>query len=386
MSSMANTTGRHRPKRRHHGDGTVLRRTDHYRAKPWVAVVPYLDESGRRREMWLSAASRAEADELRKAELARIRSGIVRTDQTVVEYVNAWLEHVEVGPGTWPRYRSHVTRRIATLDVSLTDLTPQMVRSALLRWPGSAQTRGGALRILRAAMKQAVSDNLIQRDPTAGIPYPRLAKHEPVTLTAAEAKHLMALVKGERFAPILVVSLGLGVRRGEALGLRTEDIDLESGHVTISKGLRYIPPSLRAEGEGPYRLTGTKTGETREIPLPGFVATMLRERLAERDAEAAAAKVYAYNGFVFCDRLGNSVPLETLYRWFKRTLVRAKLPDMRWHDLRASTITLLLDMGVDVLTIQRIVGHRDLATTQRYVGKTPTAMQGAADKLGEAMG
>lgn len=459
MPPMTNPTGRHRKKRRHHGSGTVVHRTDHWRAKPWAGVVPYVDAQGRRREMWLSAASRAEADDLRLDELARLRKGIVRTEQTVGEYVNAWLADVEVGPGTWPRYRAHITERIEpTLgSIALRLLTPQHVRSALIRWEGAPATRAGALRLLRAAMKQAVTDRRIEHDPTAGIPYPRTARREAVTLTAAEAKHLMATVKGERFAPILAVSLGLGVRRGEALGLRTQDINWEEDDdrtvptlrtqdvpepprgakrrgrgippgpaeehagvrppasvqggsrmavagpvgmamrsvrdgsgarpvsVTIAKGLRYIAPSLRAEGEGPYRLTGTKTGETRVVPLPAFVADALRDRLAELEVERRA-KVYAPNDFVFCDRFGNSVPLETLRTWFLGALKRAGLAPVRWHSLRATTITLLLDMGVDLLTIQKIVGHKDLATTKRYVGKTPAAMQGAADKLGEAMG
>ena len=86
-----NPTGKHRAKRHHHGAGSVIKRTDRWRSKPWVAVVPYTDSSGRRREMWLSAGSKAEADDLRKAELARIAKGMVRTEQTVVEFVNAWL-------------------------------------------------------------------------------------------------------------------------------------------------------------------------------------------------------------------------------------------------------------------------------------------------------
>jgi integrase len=388
LPKVSNPTGKHRKKRRHHGAGTVVLRKDRWRAKPWAAVVPYTDASGRRREMWLSAASKAEAERLRDAEVKKLAKGIVRTEQTVAEYVNAWLETVEVGPGTWPRYRAHVTERIepAFGDVALRLLTPQMVRSALIRWKGAPQTRGGTLRLLRAAMKQAVADRRIEHDPTAGIPYPRVARKDPVTLDSEQARRLIATVKGERFAPILIVSLGLGVRRGEALGLRTVDVDLDAGSVTIAKGLRYIPPTLRAPGEGPYRLTGTKTGETRKVPLPAFVAEALRERLAERDIEQRAAKVWAANDFVFCSPVGNSVPLQTLYAWFKGALKRAGLPDMRWHELRASTITLLLDMGVDLLTIQRIVGHKDLATTRRYVGKTPAAMTGAADRLEEAMG
>lgn len=388
MLDVGNPTGKHRPKRHHHGEGSVILRRDRWRAKPWAAIVPYVDASGRRREMWLSAASRDEADALRKAELRKLAKGLVPTRETVGDYVNGWLSTVEVGPGTWPRYRAHVTERIepAFGGVALDRLTPQMVRSALGGWEGSAATRGGALRLLRAAMRQAVADRRIEHDPTAGIPYPRTPRRDAVTLTAAEARHLMATVRGERFAPILVVSLGLGVRRGEALGLRTADVDFGAGTVTISRSLRYITPSLRAPDEGPYRLTGTKTGESRVVPLPGFVAEALRERLEERDREQKAARVWAPNDLVFCSPRGNSVPIQTLYAWFGGALERAGLPRMRWHSLRASTITVLLDMGVDLLTIQRIVGHKDLATTRRYVGKTPAALAAAADKLGEAMG
>jgi integrase len=386
---VANPTGKRRPKRSHHGDGTApFKRTDRWRRKPWVTVVPYTDESGRRREMWLSAASKPEAEALRKRELARLRKGIIPTHETVVEYMSAWLETVEVGPGTWPRYQSHLSERIAPSlgDIALDRLTPQAVRSAVIRWSGSAATRAGTLRLLRAAMKQAVLDRRIEHDPTAGIPYPRSRRRQSTTLTGPEAKQLISTVQGERFGPILVVSLGLGVRRGEALGLRTADLDFAAREVTIAKGLRYIPPALRSENEGPYRLTSTKSGDTRTLPLPDFVLDTLRERIEQRDQEKHAARVYAPNDFVFCDPLGNTVPLETLYRWFKSMLGRAGLPDMRWHDLRGSTATLLAEMGVDVETIRRILGHRDIATTLLYVGKTPTALREAADKMGRAIG
>lgn len=386
MPPMGNPTGRHRPKRRHHGEGTVVRRKDRWRAKPWAAVVPYIDPSGRRRTMWLSAASRDEAEALRRDAVKRLRTPPVR--ETVGQYVSAWLDTLDVGPGTWPRYRQHVTERILPSfgDVPLPDLAPQAVRVALLTWEGSPQTRGGTLRLLRAAMRQAVADRRIEHDPTAGIPYPRVPRREAVTLDSTQARHLMDTVKGERFAPILVLSLGLGVRRGEALGLRTQDVDLEAGEVRIAKSLRFISPRFRAEGEGPYRLTGTKTGEARTVPVPAFVAKSLRVRLEERDREQRAAKVYAPNDLVFCDPAGNSIPLETLRHWFQGALKRAKLPPIRWHDLRASTITVLLDHGADLITIQRIVGHKDLDTTRRYVGKTPGAMSEAARRLDEAMG
>lgn len=392
MPPMPNPTGKRRPKRRHPGEGTVVKRTDRWRAKPWAAVVPYIDASGRRRQTWLSAGSRAEAEELRKAELAKRAKRLIPTDVTVGGYVASWLQTVEVGPGTMPRYQAHLSERIEpTLGrMRLDELTPQRTRRAMLEWSGAPATRAGTLRLLRAAMKQAVADRAIEHDPTAGIPYPRSARTRPTTLTGDQAHHLIATVDGERFAPILVVSLGLGLRRGEALGLRTGDVNLRAGTVTIARSLRYIKREYRAEGEDPYRLTGTKTGETRVLPLPAFVADALRGRIAERDREQRAAKVWAPNDLVFCTPVGNSIAINTLYDWFTNAktgaVKRAGLPPMRWHDLRASTATLLIEMGVDLETVRRILGHKDIATTLRYIGDTPASLRGAADKLAEAIG
>lgn len=396
MPPMTNPTGKHRAKRRRHGDGTVVERKP-YRLKdgtlrkrrlPFAAVVPYVDESGRRKETWLSAASRAEAEALRGKELDRIRKGIIRTDETVTEYLTGWLDTLDIGPGTWPTYKAHITERISPTigDIALARLTPRQVRAATTTWTGAPATRAGTLRLLRAAMRQAVADRIIEHDPTAGIAYPRLSRKRPSTLTGEQARQLIASVKGERFAPILIVSLGLGIRRGEALGLRTRDIDLAAGTVHIEKSLRYIAPEKRVEGEDAYRLTGTKTGDQTTLPLPGFVADALRVRLDELADEQRRAKVYAYNDFIFCDEVGNSIAVMRLYRWFKAALVRAGLPEMRWHDLRGSTATVLIEAGVDIETIRRILRHRDIATTLRYIGETPTALRGAADKLGEAMG
>lgn len=392
-----NPTGKHGPKKRRHGEGTLVKRgpyrlkdgTLRPRLKPWVAVIPYTDESGRSRRMYSSGAStKAEADELRKAALRDLARGRVGTDDTLGEYVSAWLSTIDVGAGTWPTYRGHLTERILPSlgQVRLSLVRPAAVRQAMTTWTGSPATRGGTLRLLRAAMKQAVADRLIEFDPTAGIPYPRIPRREPVTLTGEQARHLIATVEGERFAPILVASLGLAIRRGEALGLRTQDIDFVTGNVTIAHSLRFIAPALRAEGEDAYRLTGTKTGESRTLPLPAFVAEALRERIAANAEEARATKTYAYNDLVFCDARGNSIALETLRTWYLGALKRAGLPPIRWHDLRASSLTLLHEMGVDLFTIQAIAGHRDLDTTRRYVGRTKAPLDEAARRIEEAIG
>lgn len=395
-----NPTGRHGPKRRRHGEGTVVRRRPRRLAdgtlrepsRPWAAVVPWTDESGRRRETWLSAASRAEAEAIRRREVARL-ARVRPTALTVAEYVAGWLDTLEVGPGTMPRYRAHLDERIAPTvgHVRLDALTPQQCRRAVASWAGAPATRAGALRLLRAAMRQAVRDRAREFDPTEGIAAPRTPPRTATTLTAAQARQLMAEVEGERLAPVLVVSLGLGLRRGEALGLMVSDVDLDAGTVTIARQLRYVAPEFRGDSPGePYRIRGTKTGRTRVLPLPAFVADALRARLEERERERKAARVWAENGTVFCAPNGNTIPPNTLYSWYKNprtgALKRAGLPDCSWHSLRATTATLLIEMGVDLSTVQRILGHSSVHTTMRYIGDTPEALRGAADRLGRAIG
>jgi len=388
MLPMGNPTGKHRSKRRHHGEGTVVKRTDRYRARPWAAVVPYIDPSGRRRETWLSASSRAEAEGLLKRELAKLAKRTVPTEHTVGSYVRDWLMTTELGPWTHDRYRHHIEQRIdPTLGhVPLATVTPPMVRQAMTRWPGAPATRMGAFVVLRTAMRQALADRMIADDPTANIKAPRPTHTSPDVLDLEDARHLMAIVAGDRFAPLLTVSLGLGLRRGETLGLRTSDIDRVAGTVTVRHSLRRVPVSTRVEGETWWRLVAPKRDSGRTIPLPAFVADALRERLDVRDAEKRAARVWAPNDLVFSDLRGNPIAFSTLQHWWTGALKRAGLGYRRWHAIRGSTITILLAEGVPEITVAAIVGHRSLEQTARYTKLLPRVSRDAADRMGRAIG
>jgi integrase len=89
---------------------------------------------------------------------------------------------------------------------------------------------------------------------------------------------------------------------------------------------------------------------------------------------------------VFSDRNGNPIAYTSLDHWWKGALARAGLPDMRWHELRASTATILLAEGVDPLTIAAILGHTDIAMTQRYVKLLPRVSRAAADRMNDVVG
>lgn len=396
MRPMVNPTGKHRAKRRRHGAGTVIRRkpyrlkdgTTRQRKLPWAAVVPYVDASGRRRETWLSAASRPEAEELLARELKKRAVRPQPTEHTVESYVRSWLMTTDLSPAAFDRYRQHAEKRIIpTLgDVLLEDLTPPRVRVAMGKWTGAPATRHGTLIVLRMAMRQAATDRMVDPDAMAGIRAPKVRQAAPTVLDVADARKLLDTVRGDRYAPLLAVSLGLGLRRGEALALRTPDVDLEAETLTVAYSLRRIPTSVRVSADDWWRLQAPKADSGRTIPLPRFVADALAMTIERRDAERKAAKVWAPNDFIFGDVHGNPVSFTTLDHWWKRSLAKAGLPDMRWHQLRASTATMLLAEGVPELTVMAILGHRSLDMTRRYVKLLPRVSRDAADRLEGALG
>jgi integrase len=129
-----------------------------------------------------------------------------------------------------------------------------------------------------------------------------------------------------------------------------------------------------------------KRDSGRTLPLPAFVATALKARIDERDAERKAAKVWAPNDLVFSDKHGDPVSFTSLDTWWKAALKRAELPDMRWHELRASTATILLAEGVPEMTVMAIFGHKSLEMTRRYVKVLPRMGRSAADRMQEVVG
>lgn len=393
MSTVVNATGKHRKKRRHHGEGTVIERRDAWRRSRFVAVVPYRDESGRPQRMWLSARStRDEAEADREEAVRGIKAGVrpELRSPALGDYLASWLDGQadRLTPGAIDRYRQHITMRLLpSLGArTLVALSAADVRAAMMRWDGGPATRGGTLTVLRAALAQAEDDRLIPHSPARNIRPPILTSHRPKPIDVEEALRLIEAVDADPLMrPLLVTMLGLGLRRGEAIGLRTAYVDCAARTLRVEKQLRRIPPAFRAEGERSTRLTDPKADSARTIPLPEFVHTALHARIELVAAERKASKVYAANDFVFCRPNGNAVPFSSLDRAFKAALERAGLPDMRLHDLRHSTGTILLTLGVDLRVVMEILGHRNITQTLAYQRVLPKVGRDAADRLDRAM-
>src|SRR5271154_4812450 len=147
-----------------------------------------------------------------------------------------------------------------------------------------------------------------------------------------------------------------GLRLGELLALRWRDVDFAGHALTIS----------RAMSDGIE--SSTKSGRVRRVPLPDQAAGAL-DRLSKRE------NFIGENELVFCNALGRHLDGSALRRRFKRARDAAGLRPLRFHDLRHTYGSLLAAAGVDLVTIQAVMGHSDLATTGRYLHARPASEQ-----------
>jgi len=178
--------------------------------------------------------------------------------ESLAEYLESWLTDTLPGtvkPATEASYGNIVRRHLipALGHVQLRKLTPGQVRRLLREKSQEPNGRGGTLSprtvqyihaVLRRALEQAYRDELVSRNVAALVQPPRVPGHEYRWLTEEEARALLAAVRQDRFYAAYALALGLGLRRGELLGLRWEDVDLEEATLVVRRSLQRLNGKL----------------------------------------------------------------------------------------------------------------------------------------------
>jgi integrase len=212
--------------------------------------------------------------------------------------------------------------------------------------------------ILHKALKQAVLDGLIPRNVCEAVKPPKVEHKEINPLDRAQAKTLLDAASEDRLEALYVLAVHTGMREGELLGLKWEDVDLEHGVLRLRR-------ALVREG-GKVVLGDLKTPKSRRsIRLTYVAANALRNHL-ERQLEEIErmGSLYQLGGLVFATESGTLInPSNLRNRSFKPLLKRVCLPNLRFHDLRHTCATLLLSQGTHPKLVQELLGHATIAMT-----------------------
>jgi len=195
-------------------------------------------------------------------------------------------------------------------------------------------------------------------------------------LDEKQSKALLKAAKKHRLGAVFSVALAVGLRLGEALGLRWTDLDLESGTLSVQQTLQRIGKELR--------FVESKSDKSRRtVPLPQVAVDALkRHRTQQKKERLLAGGKWQKSDLVFTSTLGTPLDERNVRRSFEDLLGAAKLLKMRIHDLRHTCATLLLAQGVHPKVVQETLGHSQISLTMdTYSQVLPQVAREAAQKM-----
>jgi integrase len=374
--------------KRGNGEGSISRR----KHGGWCAEYTVYTSEGRKRRTLYGKTRQEVAAKLSKA-LADREGGLTfdAGSLTVGEYLARWLTHSvqdTVSQKTYERYESILRVHLSPAlgRIRLKALTPDHVRGLYRKKLDSGLAPRSVLHIHRTlskALKQATDDDLIPRNAATSVKPPRARSEEMQPLSRDQVRMFLDTVKGDRIEALYVLAVTAGLRQGELLALKWEDVDLEGTNPTLD-----VRRSL-SETRGRRSFVTPKSGRGRHLKLSKRAVSALRaHRKRQLEERVRKAGLWEDHGLVFPSEVGTPMRGRNLYRAFKIRVKRTSLPQtFRFHDLRHTCATLLLRQGINPKFVQELLGHADISLTlNTYSHVLPDMGDAAAGGMDAALG
>ena len=236
--------------------------------------------------------------------------------------------------------------------------------------------------VLHKALDGAVSDGLIPHNAAKDVKVPQTGSRKEIRpLTSQQARDLFDAARGDRLEALYVLAIATGLRQGELLALKWEDVELEEAVLRVRRTLTRSGGKVEV---GPPKTPNSR----RSVGLMSRAVEALRAHLARQLAEMEEmGSLYRPGGLVFANEIGGIInPSNLRNRHLVRLLERAKLPKVRFHDLRHTCATLLLTKNVNPKIVSEMLGHSSISITlDTYSHVLPTMRANAVRALEEAL-
>ncbi|MFB8266368.1 tyrosine-type recombinase/integrase [Streptomyces sp. NPDC055955] len=349
-------------KRNPNGAGTITKRKD----GRYQCAVYVLQPDGTRARKFAYGKSWTECDTKRRELLDKVDQGVPVPTRSarLSEWLPYWLDNV-IKPrrklSTYDKYEAHVriylspmlgAKRLESLGVA--DVRRFLVR---LENQTTAATAKESHRVLRSALSSACNEELITRNVAKLVEPPRADARELHPWTLDETLDFLAASRKDPLYAAFVLAIGMGLRRGEIVGLRWSDLDLDNR-------VLYVRQQTQRR-RGVLYDDDPKSRRRRVVPLPGLCIAPLRwHRMRQAAARAKAGETWATGSdYVFTTRTGRPVEPRNVYRSFTRVAQSAGIRVIRLHDARHGTATLLTAAGVAPRVVMEILGHSQISIT-----------------------
>lgn len=336
-------------------------------------------------------ATREEAKRHMDITLGEIAKGTYTYDKnyTLQQFLTGWyaIHSKTVEPSTAAGYKVNIYNHIIPLigHTRLSDLNTMQLTAFYTRLSEqnglSAATVDYVHRTLRKALNDALDMGLIQKNPCNRAKRPKKHKYRAKILNADQMRALISGCVGTEYETAILLAIALGLRRGEALAVRFGDFDFDAGTVHIQQQLTMIKAT--EGGSHRYGIKDVKTEDSNRILN---VPQSILESVKERHRDVAKQKLllgskYQDNDLVTCNPDGTPVKPDLMYQRFKALLRKLNLPAVRFHDLRHSYATALIDMDIPLKAISKTLGHSTISITADIYCDSLEKSRAAADVI-----
>ena len=359
--------------------------------------------NGKRKQRWIATGltvkgNKRKAEQLLREKLAEEmqKAPLPVSDMRLSDCIRHWLTCVQrrVDEVTYLGYlhtaEKHILPYFDTSGLTLRDCTVKALQvyfdekasGGRLDGKGglSAKTLRHHRNIIRQSLSEAVKDGLIVNNPCDYVELPRHDRYEAAFYSAEQLQKLFDVMKDDPLLPLVKITALYGLRRSEVLGLKWDSVDFTNGlvliHHTVCKlGVKIEKDKTKTESS---RRSFPMTAEARSI--------FLTAKAEEEENRRQFGRAYQANDYIFKWPDGTPFAPDYVTHHFAKVLKQNGLPHIRFHELRHSCASLLLNNGFALKDVQEWMGHSDIQTTANIYGHIDTARKrGMADKLASCL-
>lgn len=377
--------------KRSNGEGTIYKRND----GRWCAA--FFDEEDKRHFVY--GRTQAEVKKKLKTKMEDPNSGRKKNQeiQTLEEWTKYFLDTYkknELKESTYAEYlslhRKHIKESLIGKE-KLEKLTSNQFQEFYNKKQEegyNAKTIKHIYTLVNSALNKAVQLKMIKDNVNNCVILPKIQVYKTNILTAEEVKKLLTEAKHEKLYPIVIVAVHCGLRRGECMALKWQNIDFDAAEVHIEGSLCKVMKEIKIDGQMSYeyKILSPKTAKSkRTIPLlPAAIEALKIQKRRQDEEKNLYANIYDDQDLVFARYDGSCLNQRSFLNEYKCLLKKYGIREVRFHDLRHTFASLLLEAGESPKIIQELLGHSTITTTMDiYAHVTKKSKVNAIEKFSQ---
>lgn len=354
-------------KRRSNGEGSLYKRGD----GRWSGC--YYDEQFNRHYVYGKTQTEVKQKLKKKMESRTVKHKVYTFEEWVNEFLDKYKRN-ELKVTTYNSYamlyRKHILgSRIGRMKLDSVKATVlQQFYNEKIKAGYSSKTVKSIEVIINSALDKAFKLRIIEENPNLFTTIPKKEKYEAKVLTLKEVECILTESREDPLYPIVITALYTGLRKGEIMALKWDNIDFEGKKIYVKNSLCRVVDEIPDEKgcrHARYEIMSPKTKKSvRTIPMLSEVYEALIEQKRRQDKDKEKNRdIYDDQGFVFANEVGNYLAQRSFMTRYHNFLKEYGITDIRFHDLRHTFASLLIESDISMKVIQELLGHSNIATS-----------------------